>query len=69
VVSSEADIMKGTRPATTRVSEPSIFEIAGDDSFAGEGSTEITNVLQVICRLPETAMDYEQERKGPWPIR
>jgi hypothetical protein len=49
MVGREADILKGSRPTTAGVSEPSVFEVAGDDSFAGEGSAKIANVLQVIC--------------------
>jgi hypothetical protein len=69
VVSREADILKGPRPATARISESSIFEIAGDDSLAGEGSAEVTNMLQVISGLPETAMDYEQDWEGSRAVR
>ena len=63
MVSCEANILKGSGPAATGVSEPSVFEIAGDNSFAGKGRAEVANVSQVVCRLPETAMDYKQERE------
>jgi hypothetical protein len=69
VVGREADILKRSRPAAARVSQPSVFEVAGDDSFAGEGGAEVANMVQVICGLPETAMDYEQEREGSLAIR
>ncbi len=69
MVGRETDILEGPRPSTAKISEPSVFEVAGDDSFTGEGSAEVANVLQVIFGLPETPMDYEQERKGPSAIR
>jgi hypothetical protein len=69
VVSREADILKSSRPTATRVSEPSVFEVASGDSFACESSAEVTNVRQVICGLPETAVDHEQEWEGPLAFR
>ena len=63
MIGREANILKSSRPATTRISEPSIFEVAGNDSLTGEGRADVANVRQVICRLPETAMDHEQERE------
>ena len=44
MVSREADVLKRSGPTTTRISEPSVFEVASDDSFAGEGGTEVANV-------------------------
>jgi hypothetical protein len=64
VINRQANVLKSSGPAATGVSQPSIFKIAGDDSLASEGSAERANVLQVIDRLPETTMDYEQEWKG-----
>ena len=63
MVSREANIQKRSRPAAARISEPSVFEVAGDDSFAGKGSADVANVRQVIRGLPETAMNYEQQRE------
>ncbi len=69
MVSCEADIMKGSGPAATNISDPSVFNVAGDDSFARECSAERANVLQVIGRSPETAVNHEQEREGTRTIR
>jgi len=63
MIGREANILKSSRPATTGISEPSIFKVAGNYSLAGEGGAEVANVRQVICGLPETAVDYEQERE------
>ena len=59
MVSREADILEGSRPASARVSDPSVFEVAGDNSFVGECSAEGTNVFQVIGGLPETPMYHK----------
>jgi len=59
MVNSEADISKSSRPAATRVSDPSIFQVASDDSFVGECSAEGANVLQVIGGPPETPMYHK----------
>jgi len=64
VIGREANILESSKPATARISEPSIFEVAGNDSLAGEGGAEVANVRQVICGLPETAVDHVQEREG-----
>lgn len=69
MVSRETDILKGSRPSTTRVAEPSVFEVAGDDSLSGERSAKIANVRQVIFGPPETTMDHEQERERSPPVR
>ena len=63
MVGREADVLKRSRPATAGISEPSVFEVAGDDSFAGKGSAEVADMRQVICGLPETAVNHEQERE------
>ena len=62
-VGGEADILKSSRPPPTRVSKSSIFDVASYDSFTGKGGAEVADVRQVICGLPETPMDHEQERE------
>ena len=63
MIDGEADILKSSRPTTPRISEPSVFEVAGNDSLAGERGTKVANVRQVVYGLPETTMDHEQERE------
>src|SRR2546428_1200933 len=59
----EADVLKGSRPATAGVADPPVFYIACDYSFSGEGGAEMPDVRQVISGLPETAMDDEKQRE------
>ena len=44
MIGREANVLKSSRPATSRISEPSIFEVTGNDSLAGEGGAEVANV-------------------------
>jgi len=44
VISREADILKRSGPAAARISDQAVFEVAGDDSFAGKGGAEVANV-------------------------
>jgi len=44
VISRETDILKRSRPTATVISDPSVIEVAGDDSFAGKGGAEVANV-------------------------
>ena|SRR2546422_1389485 len=64
----EADVLKGSRPATAGVADPPVFYIACDYSFSGEGGAEMPDVRQVISGLPETAMDNEEQRKRSFAI-
>ncbi len=65
MVGRETNILKRPRPAAARISDPSVLEVASDASSLGERRTEVANVLQVICRTPETTVDHEQEWEGP----
>jgi len=51
------------------VSDPSVFEVAGDNSFASKCSAEVPNVLQVISGLPKSTVNHEHEREGTWATR
>ena len=64
MVYGSADILEGARPAAARVPETPVFEIARDRSLAGKAGAESANVFQVIGGLPETTMNYEEEREG-----
>jgi len=44
VASSETDVLKGSRPTTSRVAEPPIFYVARDYPLGGQGGAEMPNV-------------------------
>ncbi len=59
-----ADVLEGSGIAAAGVSETAVFEIARDDSVAGEAGAEGANVLQIIGGLPETIMNHKEQREG-----
>ncbi len=61
--SCEADVQKSSRPTTTRVANPSVFYVASDYAFRSEGVAEMSDVRQVIGRLPETTMHNKEKRE------
>ena len=65
----EADVLKGSRPAPSRVSDPSVFYVTCDNSFGGESGAEMTDVRQVVDGLPETTMDDKEDREGSLAFR
>jgi hypothetical protein len=68
VASCETDVQKSSRPTTARVANPSVFYAGRDYSFVGEGGAEMSYVRQVVCGLPETTMDNEEQGKRSFTI-
>ena len=63
------DILKGSGPPATPVSEAAIFDIPGGDPFTGKGRTEMSGVAQIVPGAPEPAVDEDDQGMRPWPIR
>jgi len=63
----EADVLKGSGPATAWVADSPIFYVARDYSLGGERGTERPDMGKIIDGLPETAMDNKQEWERPFP--
>jgi len=67
-VGCETDVLKSSRPTTTRVADPPVFEVARDNSLRSEGGAEMPNVGQVILGLPETAVDNEEQGERSFSV-
>jgi len=68
VTGREADVLKGSRPTAAEVANPPVFDAARDHSLGGEGGAEMPDVRQIITRLPETAMNNEEQRKRSFTV-
>jgi hypothetical protein len=67
-VGCETDVLKSSRPTTTRVADPPVFEVARDNSLRSEGGAEMPNVGQVILGLPETPVDNEEQGERSFAV-
>ncbi len=63
VTGREADVLKGSRPTAAEVANSPVFNAARDHSLGGEGGAEMPDMRQIITRLPESAMNNEEEGK------
>src|SRR5260370_19687953 len=68
VAGCETDVLKGSWPAAAGVADPSVFEVACDNSLRSEGGAEMPNVGQVILGLPETSVDNEEQRERSFAL-
>ncbi len=64
----ETDVLKGSWPATAGVADPSVFQVARDNSLRSEGGAEMPNVGQVILGLPETPVDNEEQGERSFAV-
>ncbi len=62
-MSCETDVLKGSWPTATGITNPPVFYVARDYSLVSEGSAETSNMRQVIDGLPETTVDNKEERE------
>src|SRR5687767_13223495 len=57
MVHSSSDVLKGTRPAAARNTDPAVLDVPGRDPFAGESLAEMPGVFEAVARAPEAAVD------------
>jgi hypothetical protein len=60
VASCETDVLKGSWPTSTEITNSTVFYVARDYSLASEGDAEMSNMRQVINGLPEATMDNKE---------
>src|ERR1700748_1055741 len=55
-------VLESSRPASAIISDSPVFEMRACQAFRRQRRTEMTVVLEVVFRAPETAMNVDDQR-------
>jgi hypothetical protein len=66
VINCVCHIQESARPATTRITNPSVLDTASDYSVRRELGAKVTDMVQIIGRQPPAAMNDEEEWERPF---
>src|SRR5262249_44844208 len=61
----QVDVLLRSRPAASGIADPAVFEAPRRDSRLGQSDAQVPRMCEVVDRLPEAAVDYDDERKRP----
>src|SRR5215467_13623701 len=59
-----SDIFKRAGPRSAFVSDTAIFKICGRNRLTGEGRAEMSAMIEIVFRAPESSVNVDNERKG-----
>lgn len=61
-----ANVVERSRPRSTFISNPAIFEICRGDPLGRERSAQVSGVIESVFGAPESTVDVEEQWVGFW---
>src|SRR5687767_10357308 len=62
---SPRDVLKGSRPAASRVAEPTVLDVPRGDAASGKRRAQMRSVAEIVARAPEATVDDDGDRVRP----